>query len=415
MATLVYRALVGRTLAQARQLIGGSSCLATIHFTGGEILEVQAEFGHDFAYCEQIGPSLGERLKNATESTFNAEAKKVVVIGTDCPSLTSNDLKAAFEALDNHDLVLGPAVDGGYYLIGLNSEQPDLFDGVDWSTSLVFEQTVQNAQALNLSVQVLRKLSDVDYPEDLLPLRQSAEGEQFPIKSKAGRLSVIIPTLNEEMNLIATLHAVGKPQDDLEIIVVDAGSTDQTLAIADQHGCKAFVGNRGRACQMNAGAAAATGEHLLFLHADTLLPDGYQQEIQRMLATPVQCGAFPLHIAASGIALRIVEAGVALRSRFLQMPYGDQALFFRAADFYEHGGFKQLAIMEDYQMIARIRRSGRIGIAERPVTTSARRWLKKGILRTTLVNQICVIAYRLGFSDKTIAWLYHGTKKTRDQ
>ena len=97
------------------------------------------------------------------------------------------------------------------------------------------------------------------------------------------------------------------------------------------------------------------------------------------------------------------------------MPYGDQALFFRAADFYEHGGFKQLAIMEDYQMIARIRRSGRIGIAERPVTTSARRWLKKGILRTTLVNQICVIAYRLGFSDKTIAWLYHGTKKTRDQ
>jgi len=410
---LVYRYLVARTLAQARLWIGNGSCLATIHFSGGEMSQVQAEFGHDFAYCDQIGPSLGERLKNATESAFNAGAKKVVVIGTDCPSLTSNDLKLAFEALEHHDVVVGPAVDGGYYLIGLGSHQPALFYGVDWSTFLVFQQTVQKAQTLNLSVHVLRKLSDVDYPEDLLPLRQRAEGERFPIKSKTGRLSVIIPALNEEMNLGATLHSVGKPQDDLEIIVVDAGSTDQTLAIAQQHGCKVFVGNRGRACQMNAGAAAATGGHLLFLHADTHLPDGFRQEIQRVLDMPVICGAFPLVIDAPGVAMRMIESGVAFRSSVLQMPYGDQAIFFRASDFYDQSGFRKMAIMEDYEMISRMRKSGRIGLTNRPVTTSARRWLKKGILRTTMVNQLCIVAYRLGFSDNLISRFYHGVSRKK--
>ncbi len=407
-AMLVYRYLVARTFAQAQQWIGNSNCLATIHFTGGEILDVQAEFGHGFAYCEQMGPSLGERLKTATKSAFDAGAKKVVVIGTDCPSLTANDLKAAFKALDNHSVVLGPAVDGGYYLIGLNGEQPVLFNGVDWSTSLVFEQTFQKAQALNLSVHLLRKLADVDHPEDLLPSRQGTESEQFPIKSKAGRLSVIIPTLNEEMNLQHALDSVGEPRDDLEVIVVDAGSTDQTVEIAKQHGCNVFIGNPGRANQMNAGAAIATGEHLMFLHADTRLPKGYRDEIERVLATRVACGAFPLEIDANGLTLRMIERGVAFRSRILQMPYGDQALFFRSADFYAQNGFKQMSIMEDYELVVRMRRTGSIGLATQPVQTSARRWINRGILRATIINQMCVIAYRLGFSDQTIARLYRG-------
>jgi hypothetical protein len=88
------------------------------------------------------------------------------------------------------------------------------------------------------------------------------------------------------------------------------------------------------------------------------------------------------------------------------MPYGDQALFFRSADFYAHNGFKQMSIMEDYELVARMRKTGRIGLASQPVKTSARRWIKRGILRTMLINQMCVIAYRLGFSDQTIARLY---------
>jgi hypothetical protein len=155
----------------------------------------------------------------------------------------------------------------------------------------------------------------------------------------------------------------------------------------------------------------ATGEHLLFLHADTRLPEGYQSESRRLLDTSVVCGAFPLQIDSRAMALRMIEAGVAFRSRFLQMPYGDQALFFRATDFYDQSGFKQMSIMEDYELIARLRRTGSIGLASKPVKTSARRWIKKGVLATMLVNQLCVIAYRLGFSDKTIARLYRGRPK----
>ncbi len=407
-ATLVYRYLAERTLSRARQLGGETPYLATVCFTGGTVEEAQSEFGDDLAYLEQFGSSLGDRMQHATLSAFDAGAKKVIVIGTDCPSLTSNDLKVAFEQLDMHDVVLGPALDGGYYLIGLNAYRSPLFEGVDWSTSLVFEQTMYKAHSLNLSVRTLESYPDVDYPEDLLPLKRSVEHDSFPLKTQSGKLSVILPTFNEELNLPATLSAVGNPNSDLEVIVVDAGSTDQTLAIAQQHGCKVFVGNPGRAQQMNAGAATATGEHLLFLHADTRLPDNYRSEIQRVLDTPVACGAFPLEIDSPGVALRIIELGVAFRSRVLQMPYGDQALFFRSADFYEQNGFRQMAIMEDYELVARMRKTGRIGLAGQPVKTSARRWIKKGILRTTLVNQICVIAYRFGFSDKTIARLYRG-------
>lgn len=389
-------------------MVSETNCSASIHFTGGSLQDIHTEFGNDFAYREQVGSSLGDRLLDAIASAYNNGAERIIVIGTDCPRITSSDISAAFHELAMHDVVLGPAFDGGYYLIGLTAIHPALFEGIDWGTALVFNQTIQKALALNLSVKVLRELPDVDHPEDLLPLRRREEEIAFPINMQPGRISIVIPTLNEEANLPATLQAIGEPQDDLEIIVVDAGSTDRTIAIAEQHGCKAFAGNRGRALQMNAGAGIATGEYLLFLHADTLLPDGYRQEIKRIMATSVQCGAFPLEIGATGFALRLIERGVAFRARFLQMPYGDQALFFRAADFYDHGGFKLMAIMEDYEMIARMRARGRIGIAERAVKTSARRWKRKGVLRTTLLNQLCVLAYRCGCSDKTIASLYGG-------
>jgi rSAM/selenodomain-associated transferase 2/rSAM/selenodomain-associated transferase 1 len=406
-ATLVYRLLTERTLSSARQLVEEQMCHATVHFTGGTPGQAQAEFGQELVYCQQIGSSLGERLQLATKSAFDLGGAKVVVIGTDCPSLTSNDLKDAFEALDTNDVVIGPAVDGGYYLIGLNNRHSSLFDGIEWSTSLVFEQTIQKAQALDLRTHVLRWLPDVDYPEDLLAMRQSNERTAFPIKTQPGRLSVVIPTLNEAANLPATLRAIGAVQSDLEVIVVDAGSTDHTVDIARQLGCQVFVGNPGRAQQMNAGAAVATGEVLLFLHADTRLPSGYQQEIRRVLTSAVTCGAFPLKIDGPGLALRMVEMGVALRTQIMHMPYGDQGLFFRACDFYEQGGFRQMSIMEDFELIDRMRKLGRIGLARHPVTTSARRWNKRGVLKTTIINQLCVLGYRLGYSDRTLAKLYH--------
>ena len=414
-AAAVYDYLARRTLQVVRELSERRRITVTVHYTGGSDAELQAAFGKDLEYQSQQGNSLGERLQFAIEMAFARNAQRVLVIGTDCPTLNAEDLELAFDVLGNHEVVIGPALDGGYYLIGLTDSCPDLFDEIDWSTDQVYRQTIERALALKLTWISLRSLQDVDFPEDLLPLRKLPGADPLPCKTKSGRLSIVVPALNEEENLSWALSSIGNPHDRLEIIVVDGGSSDGTISIAQRHGCKVFPANRGRARQMNAGAAIATGEYILFLHADTILPNNYRLEIDRILNTPVQCGAFPLQIDSQGFGMRLIEVGVAIRSKFMRMPYGDQALFFRAADFYAHGGFKHMAIMEDYELITRMRRSGRIGIAERPVTTSARRWLKKGILRTTLVNQICVIAYRLGFSDKTIAWLYHGSKKSRIQ
>jgi rSAM/selenodomain-associated transferase 2/rSAM/selenodomain-associated transferase 1 len=412
-ATEVYRFLANRTLESVRQLVAGDRCNALVHFTGGSRAEMQAAFGEDLDYCEQQGATLGERLKYAIGLAFSGGARRVVVIGTDCPDLSPRDIAQAFDELHEHDVVVGPALDGGYYLIGMHAFHPGLFDDIDWSTSQVFEQTVQRANALGLKLHTLRRLSDVDYPEDLLALRNPAPAAHWPINTTAGRMSIVVPTLNEAEHLPATLRAIGRPSEGLEVIVVDGGSSDTTVELAQHHGCQVFTGNRGRARQMNAGAAIATGEFLLFLHADTILPQNYRQEVERILARPVQAGAFPLRIDAQGqrLGLRIVEFSVAFRSRFMQMPYGDQALFFRSADFFEQAGYKNMALMEDYELMQRTRKRGPIGVAELPVRTSGRRWQKQGLVKTTLINQLCVLAFRLGYSDATIARLYKG----RDQ
>jgi GT2 family glycosyltransferase len=150
--------------------------------------------------------------------------------------------------------------------------------------------------------------------------------------------------------------------------------------------------------------AAAGGRTLLLLHADTRLPDGYARDVERVLGRPgVVAGAFGLRIDAPRRALRLVERAVDVRSRLGGMPYGDQALFLRARVLETVGGVPDLPAMEDYELVRRLRRRGRIAIARSCVTTSARRWQRRGILRTTALNQWCIIAYRVGVDPVRIA------------
>jgi rSAM/selenodomain-associated transferase 2 len=155
---------------------------------------------------------------------------------------------------------------------------------------------------------------------------------------------------------------------------------------------------------MNAGAAAATGDTLLFLHADTRLPDGFEQQVTRLLAEPgVSAGAFELRIEAERWSLRIIERVVRWRSRALHMPYGDQALFMTREIFQRAGGFPPLPAMEDFELVRRLRRLGRVEIAPAAVSTSPRRWITRGSWRTTLLNQLCILAHTLGVSPDRIA------------
>ncbi|MFB2768906.1 TIGR04283 family arsenosugar biosynthesis glycosyltransferase [Pelatocladus sp. BLCC-F211] len=226
-------------------------------------------------------------------------------------------------------------------------------------------------------------------------------------------ISIIIPTLNEAENIKAALAST-QPSNYVEVIVVDGNSQDETAQIADSLGIKVILSAPGRAKQMNAGAAVASSEILLFLHADTRLPLGFDVMVREALTQPgVIAGAFCLRIGAEQPSLRLVEWGVNVRSRFLQMPYGDQAIFLTRKLFDHIGGFPELPIMEDFELIRHLRSLGKITLIPVPVITSARRWLKKGIWQTTLMNQIVIIAYFLGISPQRIRNWYRREKLKR--
>lgn len=225
-------------------------------------------------------------------------------------------------------------------------------------------------------------------------------------RSAREKISIIIPVLNEAKNLASVLAST-QPSENVEAIVVDGGSQDDTVAIAQAWGVKVLSAPAGRAQQMNRGAAAATGQILLFLHADTRLPVGFDKLVRATLAEPgAIAGAFALRIDASLWSLRLIEIGVNWRSRYLQMPYGDQAIFLTAAVFHQIGRFPEFPMMEDFEMMRRLKRCGRIAIVEEPVLTSGRRWLQKGVCQTTLINQLAIVSYLIGISPEQIVRWY---------
>ena len=205
---------------------------------------------------------------------------------------------------------------------------------------------------------------------------------------------------------------------------MDGGSSDETLAVARAAGARTLVGNRGRASQMNLGAEAAGGSILLFLHGDTKLPSGFASEVTRVLASPkTVAGAFRLGIDAPGAVFRIIEKAVELRSRWLHLPYGDQALFLERERFRKIGGFPALPILEDLEMVRRLHSLGRIGLASTKVVTSGRRWQSRGPLRLTWIHQLVLCGYFVGVDPSRIAGWYrrfggpsaHETEKSTDR
>ncbi len=282
----------------------------------------------------------------------------------------------------------------------------DLFRGIDWGGEQVLVQTLEAARRLRLRVQRLNPLSDVDFPEDLLACRRvgGACSEVLPTV-EPGLLSVVVPTLQEEQALGRTLKPlVGR--SDVEVIVADGGSSDATTSIARGLGARVLPVRPGRGRQMNAGAALARGEALLFLHADSWLPDDFAEQAWSILNDGAAAGAFTLRIRGKRRGLRWIEWGANLRSKRLQMPYGDQGLFVRAALFHRLGGFPNWPLMEDYELCRRLRRDGPIRLSPAQIASSARRWEKLGLWRTTWINQCCVAGFHLGVSPDRLARWY---------
>ena len=221
------------------------------------------------------------------------------------------------------------------------------------------------------------------------------------------KISIIIPVLNEAGIVRDTLLNL-KDNLNVELIVVDGGSKDKTVELVKEMGVKVITSpTAGRANQMNLGALVATGDIVLFLHIDTRLPLGYQTMVLEALSNgQTIAGAFQLYIDSPKRSLRFVETMVNLRSRFCSLPYGDQAIFLKKSIFEDIGGFPNLPIMEDFELIQRLKRKGKITIAPAAVVTSSRRWQKLGVLQTTLINQLIIIGYYLGIPPLHLKRLY---------
>ncbi|MGQ4646650.1 TIGR04282 family arsenosugar biosynthesis glycosyltransferase [Lyngbya aestuarii] len=166
-AAQLQRQMTEQTLITAKTLKASNSLSVEVHFAGGDQQLMRDWLGSDVIYQQQGQGDLGRRMASAFQASFNAGMTRVVIIGTDCPDLKTQLIEQAFQALNQHDLVLGPAEDGGYYLIGLRRLINQLFIGISWGTSQVRQKTVEIAQKLNLAIAYLPVLNDIDRPEDL--------------------------------------------------------------------------------------------------------------------------------------------------------------------------------------------------------------------------------------------------------
>ncbi|MEO6929788.1 MAG: TIGR04283 family arsenosugar biosynthesis glycosyltransferase [Casimicrobiaceae bacterium] len=227
-------------------------------------------------------------------------------------------------------------------------------------------------------------------------------------------LSIIVPTLNEAGGIVAHLMALQALRTrGAEVIVVDGGSTDGTPALAAPWSDVVHTGNRGRAAQMNAGAGRARGTVLLFLHADTRLPEAADSLIAKGLDEGREWGRFDVAIEASHPLLRVVAWSMNRRSRLTGIATGDQAMFVRRRAFDRSGGFPELPLMEDIALSRTLKRMGAPLCLSACATTSGRRWQQRGVLRTIILMWRLRAAYWLGVDAGRLAKAYSSSHGAR--
>ena len=220
-------------------------------------------------------------------------------------------------------------------------------------------------------------------------------------------LAIVIPVLDEADTLSRRLRALAPLRNrGAHVVVVDGGSVDDTLAIAQAHADVALVAPRGRGAQMNAGAAVCAADILLFLHADTVLPDQADRRVLEALQGTSVWGRFDVRIDSPRPVFRCIERMMNWRSRWSGIATGDQAVFVRRDAFERAGGFPDIALMEDIALSRALKRMAPPACLRAHVTTSARRWEKHGVWRTMLLMWRLRAAYFLGADPATLAVQY---------
>jgi len=223
-------------------------------------------------------------------------------------------------------------------------------------------------------------------------------------------LSIIVPTLQEEQGIAKRIALLAQAEN-VEIIVCDGGSRDQTVAEAKKHANLVLEGSKGRSRQMNLGASHASSEYLLFLHADCSPAHGFVQVIQEALSNPKTiAGCFKMKVHGGGLAYRCIEKAASARVKILKLIYGDQGMFLRKSDFERLGGFPDLDFMEDLFFSRALARQGSLRVVNFPIEVSARRWQKHGIIRQSIRNWTLTILAFLGVHPNKLARFYPATR-----
>ena len=239
----------------------------------------------------------------------------------------------------------------------------------------------------------------------------------------AATCTVISPSLNEAHRVGEAIASAKRATSGAKVIVVDGGSSDETTEVARKTGVEVIQCERGRGRQMNAGARRASGEYLVFLHADSTLPEDYahiiahdfERQSHRKGRVP-EWGAFAFKMsddakgrdrnAGATICRRVVEIGTNIRSAVFGIPYGDQGFVIKRETFDAVGGFDEMPFMEDYAMARKLRKRSAPVMLSAPVVTSARRWDSRGFVKVTLANQLIILGYHCGVPIDMLADVY---------
>jgi rSAM/selenodomain-associated transferase 2/rSAM/selenodomain-associated transferase 1 len=356
----------------------------------------------------QSGAHLGERLAEAVAEVFERQpAGPLLVVGVDT-RLTPQHASAALERLaGGADVVFGPALDGGYYLVGLKrpADARALFDlpPNGWGGPEVLDHSLAAARAAGLRAELLETERDLDTPADAEAL--AGHDPELGDLLRKPLVSIVVPTLDEAQALPPLLDHLATLPGRFEVIVADGGSSDGSAQVAAQHPLEPRVLRQphgGRAAQLNAGARVAHGDPIVFLHADTRLPGSAYESLT---TTAADGGNFAIRFDGGDAFSSVLGAWYRAQRR-LGIYYGDSTIWLQRGTFDALGGFKELAIMEDYELARRLERRFRTVCLPGPVVTSARRWRALGVPRTVLSWVVIRWLFLAGVPPRRLAHVY---------